>query len=134
MFSSDLFQWWFSDSLGIFSLNYLSLLPLSALLRSFHSETTEHTTSIRRTFLLTLPIFTGKKWHNRRKLLTGTFHFKVLETYIPTINEHSRSLVKNLISSSENDKPIEDIEQLITLCALDIVCGTCVALFLFSWC
>lgn len=35
VFSSGLFRWWFSDSLGIFPLNYLSLLPLSALLRSF---------------------------------------------------------------------------------------------------
>lgn len=64
-----------------------------------------------------------QKWHSRRKLLTNTFHFKILETYVPALNNHARSLVKNLVRASQNDKPITDIEAHVTLCALDIVCG-----------
>lgn len=57
-------------------------------------------------------------------MLTSTFHFKVLETYLPSINKHSRSLIKNLITASENgNKSIADVESYITLCALDIVGG-----------
>ncbi|KAL4147836.1 hypothetical protein QTP88_002174 [Uroleucon formosanum] len=66
---------------------------------------------------------TDQKWHSRRKLLTNTFHFKILETYVPSLNKHSRSLVKNLINASDNGKSIADIDSHVTLCALDIVCG-----------
>lgn len=65
-------------------------------------------------------------------MLTNTFHFKVLETYLPSITKHSRSLIKNLITVSENgNKPIPDIESYITLCALDVVGGE-YYVFLFS--
>ncbi|KAL5234006.1 hypothetical protein ACI65C_001416 [Semiaphis heraclei] len=64
------------------------------------------------------------KWHSRRKLLTNTFHFKILETYVPSLNNHSRSLVKNLINASDNGKSIADIDSHVTLCALDMVCET----------
>ncbi|XP_022171029.1 cytochrome P450 4C1-like [Myzus persicae] len=67
---------------------------------------------------------TDNKWHSRRKLLTNTFHFKILETYMPSLNKHSRSLVKNLINASDNGKSIADIDSHVTLCALDIVCET----------
>ncbi|KAL4147835.1 hypothetical protein QTP88_002174 [Uroleucon formosanum] len=67
---------------------------------------------------------TDQKWHSRRKLLTNTFHFKILETYVPSLNKHSRSLVKNLINASDNGKSIADIDSHVTLCALDIVCET----------
>ncbi|XP_050428054.1 cytochrome P450 4C1-like isoform X2 [Adelges cooleyi] len=67
---------------------------------------------------------TGEKWHSRRKLLTNTFHFKILETYIPALNKHSRALVKNLTKASENDELIRDVGSHVTLCALDIVCET----------
>ncbi|XP_015366965.1 PREDICTED: cytochrome P450 4C1-like [Diuraphis noxia] len=67
---------------------------------------------------------TDHKWHSRRKLLTNTFHFKILETYMPSLNHHSRSLIKNLINASDNGKSIADIDSHVTLCALDIVCET----------
>lgn len=57
-------------------------------------------------------------------MLTNTFHFKVLETYLPSINKHSRSLITKLITVSDNgNKSIADIESYITLCALDVVGG-----------
>lgn len=67
--------------------------------------------------------FLGDKWRSRRKLLTNTFHFKILESYIPIFNKHSQALMKNLISESEKYEPIKDINSLVKLCSLDIVCG-----------
>jgi hypothetical protein len=43
---------------------------------------------------------------------------------MPSLNDHSRSLVKNLIRASENGEPLAEIDEHVTLCALDIVCGT----------
>ncbi|XP_050428052.1 cytochrome P450 4C1-like isoform X2 [Adelges cooleyi] len=67
---------------------------------------------------------TDEKWHTRRKLLTNTFHFKILETYIPALNKHAYALVQNLAKASKNDEVITDIDSHVTLCALDIVCET----------
>lgn len=65
-------------------------------------------------------------------MLTNTFHFKVLETYLPSISKHSRSFIKKLIAVSENgSKPIANIESYITLCALDVVGGEYYVFFLF---
>uniref|UniRef100_A0A2S2QDA3 Cytochrome p450 n=1 Tax=Sipha flava TaxID=143950 RepID=A0A2S2QDA3_9HEMI len=75
---------------------------------------------------------TGQKWQSRRKLLTNTFHFKVLENYMPSLNDHSRSLVKNLIRASENGEPLAEIDEHVTLCALDIVCETIMGVHLRS--
>ncbi|VVC35985.1 Cytochrome P450,Cytochrome P450, E-class, group IV,Cytochrome P450, conserved site [Cinara cedri] len=68
---------------------------------------------------------TDEKWHSRRKLLTNTFHFKILESYVPALNKHSLQLVKNLVKASAlNDGIVRDVESYVSLCALDIVCET----------
>lgn len=51
---------------------------------------------------------------------------------MPSINKHSRSLVKNLIDASKNGKSIADIESHVTLCALDIVCGKLFVLWFYN--
>jgi len=58
----------------------------------------------------------------RRKLLTYTFHFKILETYIPTFNKHAQCLAKKLENIASNDQQVS-IYNHMTLCALDLVCG-----------
>jgi len=63
------------------------------------------------------------KWHSRRKLLTYTFHFKILETYIPTFNKHAQLLTKKLEKMIDNNQNVS-IYSYMTLCALDIVCET----------
>ncbi|XP_050524059.1 cytochrome P450 4C1-like isoform X2 [Daktulosphaira vitifoliae] len=60
------------------------------------------------------------KWHSRRKLLTYTFHFKILESYISTFNRHARLLANELGKFSGNDQQLS-IYSFMTLCALDIV-------------
>lgn len=67
---------------------------------------------------------TGSKWQRRRKLLTPTFHFKILEDFIHVFNEQSQVLIGKLnekISKTGNEL---DVFPFITLCALDIICGT----------
>lgn len=63
-----------------------------------------------------------KKWHSRRKLLTNTFHFKILETYIPTFNKHAHLLVKELGKMAGKNQRVS-IYPYMTLCALDTIGG-----------
>ncbi|XP_041362839.1 cytochrome P450 4V2-like [Gigantopelta aegis] len=65
---------------------------------------------------------TGTKWHTHRKLLTPTFHFKILNDFITVFNEKSQILTRRL-SGKADGKPF-NIFQHITLCALDIICET----------
>jgi len=74
-----------------------------------------------RYYLYNIP--TGQKWHNRRKLLTNTFHFKTLDMYNHSINKHSRILVDKLLDGSSNSDKEISIADYMTLCSLDIICG-----------
>ncbi|XP_004610397.1 cytochrome P450 4V2-like isoform X1 [Sorex araneus] len=65
---------------------------------------------------------TGSKWRSRRKMLTPTFHFTILEDFLDVMNEQSKILVKKL-EKHVNQKEF-DCFFFITLCALDIICET----------
>nr|XP_015926218.2 cytochrome P450 4C1 [Parasteatoda tepidariorum] len=65
---------------------------------------------------------TGKKWRYRRKLLTPTFHFRILEDFVPVFSDQSHILVSRL-RKLEKDSWI-DVVPLITSCTLDIICET----------
>ena len=60
---------------------------------------------------------TGKKWFNRRKIITPTFHFKILEQFVEVFDRQSSVFVKNL-SLKVDGKPF-DIHPIVTLLALD---------------
>uniref|UniRef100_A0AAT9UUQ0 Cytochrome P450 4NW1 n=1 Tax=Maconellicoccus hirsutus TaxID=177089 RepID=A0AAT9UUQ0_MACHI len=64
---------------------------------------------------------TGTKWHMRRKMLTPTFHFKILENFMPIFNRNAKFLTKKLMST--NNTPV-DIDAYVSLCTLDIICET----------
>ncbi|KAK0401269.1 hypothetical protein QR680_015677 [Steinernema hermaphroditum] len=57
------------------------------------------------------------KWRTRRKMLTPTFHFKMLDAYIHTFDEESQLLTK----VANQEKEI-DVFPYIKRCALDIIC------------
>lgn len=63
----------------------------------------------------------GSKWRSRRKILTPTFHFKILEDFIGVFQEQSDVLVKKL--EKELGGQGFNIFPYVTLCTLDIVCG-----------
>lgn len=64
----------------------------------------------------------GQKWFNRRRLLTPTFHFDILNDYMQVMNEQAAILVDVLNKLALKNDPI-DIFHRIGLCALDIICG-----------
>lgn len=68
-----------------------------------------------------LLLSTGKKWFARRKAITPTFHFKILEEFIEIFDRQSNIFVENLskFKSSESF----DVYPYVTLCTLDAICG-----------
>ncbi|GLH12599.1 Uncharacterized protein GBIM_17316, partial [Gryllus bimaculatus] len=69
-----------------------------------------------------LLLSTGGKWHSRRKLLTPAFHFRILEDYLPVFTRCSRVLVEKL--RERTGDPYVPVNDLITLCTLDVICET----------
>lgn len=65
---------------------------------------------------------TGSKWHARRKLLTPSFHYSILEEFVEPIIRQSQILVRRLEKNS--DGPAFDVMAYTKLCALDIICVT----------
>jgi cytochrome P450 len=65
----------------------------------------------------------GRKWHSRRKLLTPTFHFKILEDFIYVFNEQG-SILTRIMEGRAERKEIFDIFPYIARCTLDIICET----------
>ncbi|XP_029412237.1 cytochrome P450 4V2 isoform X2 [Nannospalax galili] len=65
---------------------------------------------------------TGSKWRSRRKMLTPTFHFTILDDFLDVMNEQANILVKKLESHVNQDA--FNCFFYVTLCALDIICET----------
>ncbi|XP_002738927.2 cytochrome P450 4V2-like [Saccoglossus kowalevskii] len=65
---------------------------------------------------------TGDKWKSRRRLLTPTFHFKILNDFVGVFNEHSSVLVTKLNNYAGKEE--FNVFPLITHCVLDIICET----------
>ncbi len=63
----------------------------------------------------------GKKWHSRRKLLTPTFHFRILEQFVDVFNEKGTILEAKL--ESLIGKGAVDVRPYISRHALDVICG-----------
>lgn len=69
----------------------------------------------------------GEQWHQQRKFLTPTFHFKILNGFAITMNECAATCANNLkekLLSSGTKEITLDICPLISLCTLDIICET----------
>lgn len=67
-----------------------------------------------------LLISTGKKWHQRRKILTPSFHFQILEKFVEMMDDHGKVLIQKL--EKLNGQEV-NIFPLINLYALDVICG-----------
>ncbi|XP_065220165.1 cytochrome P450 4C1-like [Planococcus citri] len=72
---------------------------------------------------------TGTKWHTRRKMLTPTFHFKILDNFIPIFNRNAKLLTKKLASASAECSAV-DVDSYVSLCTLDIICETAMGMTL----
>lgn len=69
-----------------------------------------------------LLIFSAEKWKKHRKIITPTFHFKILEDFIDVFDANTDILVDLL--SKELDKDSINIYPYIGRCALDIISET----------
>lgn len=65
----------------------------------------------------------GDKWHSRRKLLTPTFHFNILEEFLSPIENQCKILVRMLRKELSNATGF-DIKPYAKLAALDIIGNT----------
>ncbi|KIH49669.1 hypothetical protein ANCDUO_20255, partial [Ancylostoma duodenale] len=63
---------------------------------------------------------TNQKWFHRRKILTPTFHFNILQGYHDIFARQGEVLV-DLIAEEKGDF---DLFPYIKRCALDIICET----------
>lgn len=79
------------------------------------------------------------KWKIRRKILTPAFHFKILQDFLPIINEQSHVLISKLyrLISEKNHEPNDNqletnILPLITLCTLDTICETAMGIKVYA--
>lgn len=65
------------------------------------------------------------KWRFRRKILTPAFHFRILNDFLPIMNQEATKLVEKLNQNKYlgTEKSI-DIAPLIALCTLDTICET----------
>lgn len=64
---------------------------------------------------------TGKKYHDRRKIITPAFNFQMMETYAKRFDILGNKFIKKL-REFDADAEIE-IFHLIGLFALDVICG-----------
>jgi cytochrome P450 len=72
-------------------------------------------------YFIFLIFSTGSKCTSRRKLLTPTFHFPILNDFLQVFNEQALVMVNRL--EKKVDQGQFDTFPYITLCALDIICG-----------
>ena len=64
----------------------------------------------------------GAKWSSRRKIITPTFHFDILNDFLVIMNENIDTCVEKLKVYAQTDKEF-DMFKHIGLCTLDIICG-----------
>lgn len=121
---------------------WIGPVPLIALFRPETAEVllssnTNITKSVQYSFLkpwLGTGLLTSSrdKWRSRRKLLTPSFHFKILDSFVPIMAEQMKQL--NAVMDDIVDRKcgvVEDLAQLMLMCALDVICGECFFIFLF---
>ena len=65
----------------------------------------------------------GRKWFQRRRILTPAFHFKILEQFTEIFNRQGDTMVDILRKNYLNKE--FDFYHLINLATLDVICGMC---------
>lgn len=63
----------------------------------------------------------GDTWRTRRKLLTPAFHFRILEDFVPVLNEQARVFTE-ILTEHENLKAVNIISP-VEMATLDVICG-----------
>lgn len=64
---------------------------------------------------------TNKKWFTRRRIITPTFHFKILEQFFEVFIKHNKILLGKIAQTADGKK--FDIFPLITNSVMNALCG-----------
>lgn len=65
------------------------------------------------------------KWRFRRKIITPAFHFRILDDFLPIMNQEATRLIEKLNQNKYlGTEQAIDIAPLIALCTLDTICET----------
>ncbi|XP_053951793.1 cytochrome P450 4d2-like isoform X2 [Anastrepha ludens] len=78
-----------------------------------------------------LLLSTGKKWHTRRKIITPTFHFKILEEFVEIFDQQSSVMIKKLKAQADGTTVI-NIFPIVCLTALDIIAETAMGVKVYA--
>lgn len=70
-----------------------------------------------------LLLSSGKKWFNRRKIITPTFHFKILHQFVEVFILQNKVFVDKIMAMSDSHTPF-NIYPEISLLTLDIISET----------
>ncbi|XP_063230569.1 cytochrome P450 4C1-like [Bacillus rossius redtenbacheri] len=65
---------------------------------------------------------TGTKWKKHRRIITPTFHFKILEDFVEVFNYNGKKMIEKLKEKADGQEI--DIYPYVSLCALDIIAET----------
>ncbi|XP_037819762.1 cytochrome P450 4d8 [Lucilia sericata] len=65
----------------------------------------------------------GRKWHSRRKIITPTFHFKILQQFVEVFDQQAGVLVQCLAKNLDGKKAF-DVYPYICAATLDIIAET----------
>jgi cytochrome P450 family 4 len=65
---------------------------------------------------------TGSKWSTRRRILTPSFHFSILQQFVTVFNEETEQLVETFKKLC--DQPFIDVTQHVTQFTLKTITGT----------
>lgn len=61
----------------------------------------------------------GDDWKMHRKMLNPSFHYNIVNKFIPIFNKHLRTMVEKLNMKSGQF----DIHQVLKYCSMDMICG-----------
>lgn len=68
-----------------------------------------------------LLLSTNKKWFSRRRAITPTFHFKILEQFFEIFVKHNQMLIEKITAKA--DGQLFDIFPLVTSSVMNTLCG-----------
>lgn len=63
---------------------------------------------------------TGQKWHQRRKIITPAFHFKILEDFVEIMEKQGNIFIEKLKTIQGQEI---NIFPHVSMYALDVICG-----------
>jgi len=63
----------------------------------------------------------GAKWHSRRKILTPTFHFNILQQFVNILIEEGINMTKSL--KNTGDPVVKDLVSFLSEHTLNAICG-----------